>query len=281
MDIIIRGVRAEDRAQILEVERKSTPGLVYLPHVFEQFLNDAEGEFLAGEVDGTLAGCAKFTRLPDGSAWLETLRVIPERQGLGVGKQFYQRFFEIARSRQITTMRMYTGVTNHTSKGLAERFGFLVAGTYRGQKCALSTASIPIAPSAFQPARDPDLAVELLLAQREAWAGFVVMNRTFYAITPALGGYLARHALLYHDPGSGSMVVLGARFMPWQALHIAALAGDVDACLAFAAQQAAQTGAGSLSCLSPVTAGQVHSALQARGFAFEPSDFIVMQVNIP
>lgn len=281
MDIVIRGVRPEDRPQILDVEQKSTPGLMYLPHVFDQFLDDREGEFLAGEVDGTLAGCAKFTRLPDGSAWLETLRVIPERQGLGVGKQFYQRFFEIARSRQITTMRMYTGVKNQTSKGLAERFGFRVAGTYRGQKRPVSTAAISTAPSAFQPVRDPEQAVELLLAQREALAGFMVMNRTFYAVTPALGRYLARHEMLHHDAASGSMLVLGARFMPWQALHIAALAGDVDACLAFAEQQAAQAGAASLSCLSPVTAGEVHAALQARGFAFEPADFLVMQVDLP
>ena len=75
---------------------------------------------------------AKLTVLPDGSAWLEALRVAPFAQGKGVGKQFYQHFFTVARERGIPSMRMYTGVRNAVSKGLAERFGFRLAATYRG-----------------------------------------------------------------------------------------------------------------------------------------------------
>ena len=81
-------------------------------------------EFLIAEINGQAVGIANFSVLPDRSAWLETLRVIPEFQGQGVGKRFYERFFEIARQKKIKTMRMYTGLTNHASKGLAERYGF-------------------------------------------------------------------------------------------------------------------------------------------------------------
>ena len=69
--------------------------------------------------------------MPDGSVWLEALRVSPEVQGQGVGKRFYQRF-ELAKLRSVNTMRMYTGVNNAKSKGLAEQFGFHIAAAYSG-----------------------------------------------------------------------------------------------------------------------------------------------------
>ena len=279
---LIRPARPEDRSQICEVEKKSTPGLIYLPEVFDMFVADAEGELSVAESDGQLVGCGKLTRLPDGSAWLETLRVIPERQGQGIGKLFYQRWLELARAKKITTLRMYTGVHNHASKGLAERFGFTVAGTYRGQKLAVQPGPLlPIgAGSPCEPVRDPALAAELLLAQGAAWGDFLVLNRTFYTLSPALAAWLAGQGMLYHNPASGSLAALGARFMPRQALHIGLLAGDLDAGLAFARQLAGQVRAASLSCMSPVSAEGFQDELSRRGFQFESADFLVMEARL-
>ena len=92
------------------VEAGATPKLRYLPRVFERFLHDPAGEFMVAELEGRLAACAKFSLMPEGSAWLETLRVLPEFQGRGLGKMMYQRFFELARRQNTPVMRMYTGV---------------------------------------------------------------------------------------------------------------------------------------------------------------------------
>ncbi len=113
--IELRRARLEDREKAIWVESKSTPNLSYVPDVFEMFVSDDVGEFSVAEVDGEVVGCGKFTVVPDGSAWLETLRVIPERQGIGVGKRFYERWLEAARRLGVPTMRMYTGVGNVVS----------------------------------------------------------------------------------------------------------------------------------------------------------------------
>lgn len=281
MSLIIRRARPEDRQKIFNLEEKATPGLIYLPFVFDHFIRDEEGDFLVAEIDSQLVGCGKFTLLPDGSAWLETLRVLPERQGQGIGKQFYERFLEIAHSRKVVSMRMYTGVRNKVSKGLAERFGFKIAGTYRGQK--LSCLPAPTNPSlaAFQPVKDPKLASDLLLSQRAKWADFMVMNRTFYNINSATASYLVEQGMFYYDPAAQNIITLGARFMPGQALHIGVFCGDATACLSFALYKAAEVGAGSINCLSPaVDDSEIQAELTRHNYQFESSEFIVMEANL-
>lgn len=281
MSIILRRAQPRDRQKVLEVEKKSTPGLTYLPYVFDQFITDEYGEFIVADAEGQLVGCGKFTLLPDGSAWLEALRVIPEIQGQGIGKQFYRSFLDIAHSKRITTLRMYTGINNHASKGLAERFGFSIAGTYRGQKRPCQPGVLPSGPPVFQPVIDPLLAENLLLSYREQWKGFLVINRTFYAITAILAAHLASLGQLYHDPTTQSAIVLGARFMLRQALHIGVLGGNVSACLLFAIQIGIQTGVESLSCYTPAEAVEIQKELSRCDFQPETSNLIVMAANLP
>ena len=275
--ITVRAARPEDREKIIEVEANSTPNLRYVPQVFAEFMAHPRGEFSVAEVDGELAACAKFSVLPDNSAWLETLRVTPARQGLGVGKRLYEHFFAIARRQGISTMRMYTGVNNAVSKGLAERFGFQPAATFYGAWQATDAALASASAAPFQPVTDPDSAAALLMPHSAAWNGFLVMNRTFYTLTPALCTYLSQRGQVYAEPTSGSVAVLGARFMPEQALHIGLFAGDVRACLHFAQQKANQIGAPRLSCLFPTASPQIRQDLDDGGFQMEPSAFVVME----
>ncbi len=284
MSIVLRPALPKDRQQVLEVEKKATPGLTYLPHVFDQFVADETGEFIVAEFGDQLVGCGKFTLLPDGSAWLETLRVIPERQGQGIGKLFYQRFLEIARAKGVSTLRMYTGVNNRASKGLAEHSGFSTVGTYLGQKRPCGQILSRSVPSAFQVVTDPLLATELLLSYREQWQGFLVINRTFYAITPALAGHLAGQGQIYHDANTRSTMTLGARFLPHQALHIGILGGDLSACLPFAIQKGIALGAESLSCYTPAgiveCQTEIQDELSRYDFQAEPSHLIVMETRL-
>ena len=275
--IVIRPATPADRPAVIVVEAKSTPGLQYLPQVFDQFVAEPHGEFMVATIDEEVVACGKFTPLSDGSAWLETLRVIPERQGLGIGKRFYRRFFELAAAQGITTMRMYTGTQNVVSKGLAEHFGFQPAATFRGLWLPCAQATLPPTIPTFQPISDPDEATALLMPHREAWHGFLVMNRTFYTLTPALCAELARQGQVYADPNRRSVLTLGARFMPEQALHIGLFAGDEAACLAFALQQGLARATGRLSCLLVAAATPIQETLLAYGFQLETSEFIVME----
>ena len=280
LEIVVRKARQEDREKVIRVESKATPNLSYVEAVWGLFTSDEVGEFSVAEIDGEVVACGKFTVLPDGSAWLETLRVIPKYQGLGIGKRFYERFYELARSRGVPTMRMYTGLRNAVSKGLAEFSGFRLAATYRGASLPCVQGKIPPSEGGFRLVSDPERATALLMPFRERWTGFLVMNRTFFSITPALCRHLAEKEMVYEDPASGSVVTVGARFLPERALNIGVFGGDVDQCLGFALEQGVERGVARLNCDFPPSAVDVQRALVEKGFALTESDFIVMEVHL-
>ena len=280
MEIVLRKARQEDRERVIWVESKATPNLSYVGAVWVLFTSDEVGEFGVAEADGKLVACGKFTVVPDGSAWLETLRVVPEYQGLGIGKRFYERFYELARSRGVTTMRMYTGLRNVVSKGLAELYGLRLAATYRGASIPCVQGKIPPPEGNFRLVTDPDRATALLMPFREKWTGFLVMNRTFFSISPTLCRHLTEKEMVYEDPASGSVVTLGARFLPERALNIGVFGGDMEECLGFALEQGVERGAARLNCDFPPSAVDVQEALVEKGFSLTESDFIVMEVNL-
>ncbi len=277
-EITLRRARPGDLDKVIWVESLSTPNLSYVPHVWDMFMDDVEGDWTVAEIDGEVIGCGKYTLLPDGSAWLETLRVVPQRQGLGVGKRLYEHWLRLSREKGVKTMRMYTGVRNVVSKGLAERYGLRVAETFRGT--LMETPPETEAEYGFRRVTDPERATELLMRHSGAWGGWLVMNRTFYRLYPALCGHLAERGMVYADPVTGSVVAMGARFMPRHGLHIGLFAGDAEACLGFAAQKAAEDGVERLHCLFPSHVPGVEDALTGFGFRLEPADFLVMETNL-
>jgi ribosomal protein S18 acetylase RimI-like enzyme len=277
--VVIRPVTAQDKASVIAVEAKSTPNLRYVPDVFEMFTTDAHGEFFLAELDQHAVACAKFTTLPDHTAWLETLRVVPEFQGLGIGKKLYERYFEIAKKENVNIMRMYTGLNNAVSKGLAQYFGFELEETFLGYTWSCKPNHATATAPSFLQVNDADRVVGLLLPHTEPWGEFLVMNRTFYKITPDLCVYLAQHGCVYSDT-QNNLVVLGARFSPHQALHLGMFAGDAHACIAFAQAKAVNDGANQLHCLFPNSSGEIENVLTQFDFAANPSPYIVMKKEI-
>ena len=280
MEIVLRKARREDLEDVILVESKATPNLSYVEAVWALFMSDEVGEFGVAEADGEVVACGKFTVVPDGSAWLETLRVVPEYQGLGIGKRFYERFYGLARRRGVPTMRMYTDLRNAVSRGLAELYGFRLAATYRGASLPCVQRNIPPSGGGFRLVSDPERAVALLMPFRERWTGFLVMNRTFFSITPALCSYLVEKEMVYEDPASGSVVTVGARFLPERAFHIGVFGGDMDRCLGFALERGVERGAARLNCDFPPSAVDVQGALVDNGFSLTESDFIVMEAHL-
>ena len=274
LEIHLRRVKLEDRKKVIEVESKSTPNLSYVPDVWEMFTSDTVGEFSVAEIDGEIVACGKQSVLPDGSAWLETLRVTPERQGLGVGKRFYEHWLKHAEKLGINTLRMYTGLRNVKSKGLAERYGFHLAETFRG-------ASYPCHPDKaggnFQKVTSSERANELLAPLSDMWHGFHVINRTFYKHSPELYAYLVEKEMIYEDLTTCSVITLGARFKPYDALHIGIFGGNMNACLEYSMKLGVERGSNRLNCDFPSSELSIEHDLKAYGFNISPSEFIVME----
>jgi N-acetylglutamate synthase-like GNAT family acetyltransferase len=280
MEIVLRRAKQADREKTLEVESKSTPNLRYLEYVFDTFVSDKIGEFSVAEIDNEIVACGKYTIMPDGSAWLETLRVIPERQGIGIGKRFYKHFFDLAKTQRVRTMRMYTSINNVVSKGLAERFGFKLSATYRSASLGCESKSNNKSTIEFQQVSDPNKSTDLIMPYCKKWTRFSVMNRTFYQITPALCRYLTLKGQVFENPSCDSVITLGARFMPDQALHVGIFGGDMEKCLKFAVKKGIKRRVNQLSCLFPPSATDVQNALTKHGFKVGQTDLIVMEVNL-
>lgn len=278
-EIKLRTITPADRDAVLAVEALSTPRLRYLPAVFDAFRADPHGDFFLAEDDGEVVACAKYTALPNDSIWLETLRVIPARQGRGIGKALYRRYFARAAEQRARTMRMYTGLGNAVSKGLAEHFGFTLEQTFLGLTQECSAITPPIQAAWLRPVNDPAQAGALLMPQLGVWHNFMVMNRTFYAATQNLCADFARRGFVFADE-AGNLVVFGARFSPEIALHLACYAGDAAACIQFAQQEALRRGTERIHIILPIEAEQQHAELRTQGFKDDPSPYIVMRRDL-
>lgn len=278
-EVVLRRAKPEDREKVVWVESLSTPNLSYVPHVWDLFMSDAEGDWTVAEIDGKVVGCGKYSLLPDGSAWLETLRVVPQRQGLGVGKRLYEHWLRLSGEKGVKVMRMYTGVRNLVSKGLAERYGLKPVETFRGTLIKSYPGKLE-AHHGFRRVTDAGRATELLMGHKAEWSGWFVMNRTFYKLSPELCVDLAERGMVYEDPETGSLIAMGARFMPEYGLHIGMFSGDKEACLGFAVKTAIDQGVDKIHCLFPSRKANFEKTLLGFGFELEPADFIVMEISL-
>jgi len=276
MEIVLRKATQEDKEKTIWVESQSTPNLSYVPHVWDMFINDKEGDWSVESVDGELAGCGKYSILPDGSAWLETLRVIPQRQGLGLGKRLYEHWLKLSEEKGVKTMRMYTGINNAVSSGLAERYGLSTVETFHGVKMEAKPFKTE---HSFKRITDVDEATELLLPLGEQWGNWIVLNRTYYKWSPAMCKWLTEKGMVYKDD-DGNVVVMGARFMAEYQLHIGLFHGDAKTCLDFAKANAADLGVKSIHCLYPQRFNEIEKQLLDNKFVMEPAPFIVKEINL-
>ena len=274
-NIVLRKARDEDLDDVVWVESLSTPSLSYVPHVWDMFLNDEDGDWSVEELEGKIMGCGKYSILPDGSAWLETLRVVPEAQGLGLGKRLYEHWLRLSDEKGVKAMRMYTGVKNVVSEGLAKRYGLSLAQTFHGTKMVAAPFE---ADHGFVRLSDVGEATDLLMPLGEKWGGWMVMNRTYYKWSPELCRWLTENGMVYRD-ADGNVVVMGARFIKEFQLHIGLFEGDAETCLGFAKSEAAARGVNTIHCLYPDHLTGVEKALTGYGFDMEPSPFIVMEIN--
>lgn len=278
MELKVRKMTWADLDRACEVETASIKGVKYLRAVADEFINDSVGELGVVELDGKIVGVGKYTILYDGGAWLETLRVDPEYQGRGVGKAFYNRFFELANQQGVNRMGMYTGLTNVVSKGLALRYGFQVTGTYRGANLAISgqeAVSEEVAKD-FRLLSEEE-AVEKMAVMAEAWEGHMVMNRTFYPMNDGLYRGLARDKKVYYDDKGDNLVVLGARFMPESALHIGLYRGDAKKIFEFVKFEAVRRHVPKVTIMFPPNAHKTQEEVLSAGFVLEAGDCIVCE----
>jgi N-acetylglutamate synthase-like GNAT family acetyltransferase len=276
----LRKARSEDKAKAVEVELAAIPGMGYLTYVYDDWLKETVGDLSVVEYEGEIIGVGKYSRLPDGSVWLETLRVTPPKQGIGGGKILYDHWVKRAAEQNVKYMAMYTGITNVKSKGLAERYGLRVRGTYAEGQMPLKEVQAAKNTPAFRVVGDAERAAALVESMSSKWKGFMSLNRTWYRINKGNCGWLGEEGMVYEDPATGSFIVLGARMMPWQALNIPVMSGDYESCLRFAVKLGQERKVERLNIIYPLDASDIQEAITRFGFKVTSSSLITMGIDL-
>lgn len=275
MDILVRTAIPADLPAAVQVEEAAMHGGGYLSDTSELFYNDYTGELMVAEAEGKIVGVAKYTITYDSTAWLETLRVDPGYQRRGVGRKFYERFEELSRRKGVKSMAMYTGAQNIPSASLARVFGLNTAQFYREASLDLTGLNAPAAAPFVQV--DADRACRLLPALETENKGFLILNRTFFHMGEPLYRGLANEGKVWEDKESGSIMVLGNRFLPKRSLQIGITGGDRQKCLDFAKAKALEFGRPQLVIMFAPENGKLQALLEENGYKMAPSDLQVME----
>lgn len=277
MDLITcRPARQEDLPILARIEQAATPGLNYLLDCAQEFLDPTLGELVvAVDAQGLPHGFAHFSIQPDGSGWLECLRVEPEHQKQGYGSAIWARFLQLCQERRVPHVGMYTGPNNYASRTLGERNGLRIVYENREGRLPLEEVPPAPAPAAFRLLTDPAQVAQALAPLSKEYEDHFCMNRTYAHFSPALYAYLAREQQVWSD--GESVIVLGTRFLKDRALHIGAMGGDLSACLALARSQLLERKLPQLTAVIPAGDDVRRSALEGAGFHFPASTIIMLE----
>lgn len=277
MSFVCRTGRREDLPLLAEIEKKATPTNLYLIDCAEEFLDPKRGELVVAEENGIPRGFAHFSLQPDGSGWLECLRVDPEHQKRGCGTEIWKRFMELCAIYNVPHVGMYTGLKNYASRVLGERNGLSVSYQNREGSLTRELAADTDAPEGFVRLTDAEKIQNVIAPYEAGYQGYFCMNRTYNYLNPPLYEYMAREQSVWVK--GGSVVVLGARFLKDRALYIGIMGGDIDECIRLAVSEFKKSGLSKLAAVIPSDRDDLREALEKHGFAFPQSQIIVLERN--
>jgi RimJ/RimL family protein N-acetyltransferase len=121
----LRPMTPADKPAILDIASRTWEGDDYLPWVFDDWVADRDGEFVAVLLGGRVVGCGKLTFLTPHDAWLEGLRKHPEVTEGGMAETITRHFLRrIAGRSGVYSVRFSTYVFNDRSIAVNERLGF-------------------------------------------------------------------------------------------------------------------------------------------------------------
>ena len=266
----------ENIADGVLAEEDTMPSGCYLRDNSEYFLDKTNGDLTIVYYGDEPVGVGKLSVLPDGSGWLETLRVRPQWQGKGVGKSLYDQWMKEREALGCSALRMFTGTANVRSKGLAEKYGLHLAGTMIGavKKTAEAICSEEDL-KLLHPVTDRAEAYRLLELYAPRMEGYVVLNNTFFRCNEKTWDYLYDNGMIFTD--SESVAVVGARMLRERGLHLALYGGDGEKCLRFALAYTKQQGLPQLTVSYPPRCEEIRKDVEALGFVHDKACRIVME----
>jgi len=124
MDLLIRPAQPEDRETVLSFTAHTWGEHGdYIHMVWEDWLHSAQGPLLVGLVDGEAVALVKLTWNNPGEAWMEGMRVHPERRGQGIATAVFRNALEWAAAHGGRIVRLATAADNVPAQRMAVAAG--------------------------------------------------------------------------------------------------------------------------------------------------------------
>lgn len=127
--IVWRSAEAGDAAAVAQAIDEWWPGKHMVHAVCPQLFEHLGDTCTIVEQDGALIGfLVGFVsqRMPE-TGYVHYAGVLPEKRGLGIGRELYRRFAEAATARGCSRLYAETGAWNVTSIAFHQRLGFVLA----------------------------------------------------------------------------------------------------------------------------------------------------------
>ncbi|MBR5641393.1 MAG: GNAT family N-acetyltransferase [Firmicutes bacterium] len=284
MKYITRAATLADVPRLREIEMAAMPHSKWYstecaPLFIEQ--KGQQGEMVVAELpelpDGDPAkiiGMGQYSVMPDGSGWLECLRILPEYQRTGAGRQIYERYQELWNETDAPHVAMFTGRKNVASKALSEVYGFEYTGAYDEYSLPLEGLDVKC-PDGFVQITDLEIVARALDA-RQNIGDHIVFNRTYLHYTEPIYRWLIEKGMVWSD--GENLLVLGARMLEERGWYLAFWQGDLDICLAFSIAKTKEASLPALTVNFPPERTDLVEYFESKGFHYVYSN-IVMELN--
>ncbi len=273
MKFTTRVADINDLESLCDIEKSATPNLIYIEDNAQFFFEETPGEiFVVDNGEGRLVGMGRYSTLPDGSGWLETLRVHKEFQNQGAGKLIYKEYLNYGKAENAPAIRMYTEAYNDASKGLAEIHGFTLAAELANFDTELNEEI----DGEFNFKKVENLEELDIENIKTKWGKLISLNRTFYEVNEKNLQWFIDEEMVYKD--GDNLLILGARMLKDRGLFIALAMGDLEYIVKSAMIRAKQMGAKKLMAIFPKEQEDYKQLLRDMEFN-EMYNLLVMETN--
>src|SRR5438876_239919 len=116
--MVVRPASVDDRDAVLEFCENTWEWGDYIEHVWDNWLNDANGRLFVAIVDERPVGLTHMQMMSETEAWLEGLRVDPRYRKRGLARELNLAAQAEAMRRGATTVRLAVEAKNTRSRHL-------------------------------------------------------------------------------------------------------------------------------------------------------------------
>jgi GNAT superfamily N-acetyltransferase len=276
---VCRPALPKDTQQVLRFTRQIWEGEDYVPHVWEQWIQDYQGFLAVAEHAGQVAGIGRLKPLSPDEWWLEGLRVDPKFQGRGIASHLHAYILAYWERNGAGVVRLGTASTRHPIHHLCARYHFSRIGEYSLYKAPLLDQPV----TAFTPLMRDQVsdALQFILASPLHQLSFGLMDHGWEWSRPStehLQEAISNQAAWWWRAGQGLLIYReeweGQRRYPLLQLIACSLETLAD-CLLDYRRQGASAGHEQVAWLAPLQP-EIQTALTTAGFERTWDDALVI-----